>query len=915
MPNEHLLNSAAVAAALVCVVAVLSGRGHGIALLVSLALYRAIADNGEVFLSFQWEQLLIETGYIALVAAPWLGHLPGRLRSATCTWLLRFLLCKVMFMSGVVKLQADCPTWTQLTATQYHYATQPLPTAAAQLAHFMPAALHKVSVAVTLILEIPATVMLLVPLSHTLALGCMLQVLLQVLILLTGNYTFFNLLTLLLAVTAARGHTLDTRKGLVWLNSPTTRNVQRVCILALLWSAALYMFDHGPVLLQQGDGTAPPHWLWHVQVSPRMLGGQLTALLDAHLYSTALFAGAMVCGMALLCSVLPPSRQACSAPPPATTPRGAHAPGTATQPAVTAVLRPYFRLVSAAAALTGVAAACNMLLLSSMGALLTLHTPTLRSTPLLLSRLQTAQAWRMASGYGLFRVMTGVARAPPAQASRLQRTHEQLLQAATTATEEYAGTSVWPHFISYTWACLAVTQPAVWLHNVHAAASSHSVTSLQVLPTHLVPVPGWTDETGVPIPVVARPEIQLQGRSEAKGGWQDVSFRYKPGGLSCRPALVAPHQPRLDWQMWFAALGAYNQAPWAVLLQHRLLQASPHVMQLLASPPPQHNPPPNNACGGHWPFGWKASKPPLLPKADLTVQELVKEWPRWLLPPVALVHPPLPRPPHSMRAVAWEYDFTRPSLLGMQEGPNSDGWHAQDNGTVWRRRGGTEWLPELTVADESLQQFVQSVRGGSTEAALTQSHARARAWCRRVLHRLPSGAEPCVRAPVLRRVLSVLGMAPDTGVDGVWLLDWWLPLHLYSGVDELLPAPLGRLLQVQVPVPLPMYGRWQGAQQACFAVSPNQWRWLSSICSAALCWLSSAWAVVAQAPSTSLSLLHPLPPGTCSTWACWGVTWYAQAWYVLRWVVSAVKSHLGSPCACLLGGFLALRWRWGGPQK
>lgn len=47
---------------------------------------------------------------------------------------------------------------------------------------------------------------------------------------------------------------------------------------------------------------------------------------------------------------------------------------------------------------------------------------------------------------------------------------------------------------------------------------------------------------------------------------------YKPGNLSASPAVVTPHQPRLDWQMWFAALGDQTQAPWFTSLMYRLLQ-------------------------------------------------------------------------------------------------------------------------------------------------------------------------------------------------------------------------------------------------------------------------------------------------------------------------------------------------------
>lgn len=53
---------------------------------------------------------------------------------------------------------------------------------------------------------------------------------------------------------------------------------------------------------------------------------------------------------------------------------------------------------------------------------------------------------------------------------------------------------------------------------------------------------------------------------------QEIEFMYKPGNLSAPPPVVTPHQPRLDWQMWFAALGSHTQAPWFTSLMYRLLQ-------------------------------------------------------------------------------------------------------------------------------------------------------------------------------------------------------------------------------------------------------------------------------------------------------------------------------------------------------
>jgi hypothetical protein len=73
--------------------------------------------------------------------------------------------------------------------------------------------------------------------------------------------------------------------------------------------------------------------------------------------------------------------------------------------------------------------------------------------------------------------------------------------------------------------------------------------------------------------------------------WRPYEFRYKPGDPLRRPAFVAPHQPRLDWQMWFAALGECDQSPWLQRLFGRLLEGSPAVGGLLAVDPFAGRPP------------------------------------------------------------------------------------------------------------------------------------------------------------------------------------------------------------------------------------------------------------------------------------------------------------------------------------
>lgn len=52
-------------------------------------------------------------------------------------------------------------------------------------------------------------------------------------------------------------------------------------------------------------------------------------------------------------------------------------------------------------------------------------------------------------------------------------------------------------------------------------------------------------------------------------------------GANYQYCLAAPHQPRLDWQMWFAALGTYKQNPWLMSLTYRLLTGQPEVLALI----------------------------------------------------------------------------------------------------------------------------------------------------------------------------------------------------------------------------------------------------------------------------------------------------------------------------------------------
>ena len=92
-------------------------------------LYLSLANVGDVFLFFQWDSLLLEAGFLAILLAPVYGKPePFQQPPGVAIWMLRFLLFKLMLMSGVVKITSNDHTWLDMTALEYHFATQPIPT-------------------------------------------------------------------------------------------------------------------------------------------------------------------------------------------------------------------------------------------------------------------------------------------------------------------------------------------------------------------------------------------------------------------------------------------------------------------------------------------------------------------------------------------------------------------------------------------------------------------------------------------------------------------------------------------------------------------------------------------------------------------------------------------------------------------
>ena len=360
---------------------VMANRAVGLALLLMWGFYLSLFNVAQPFLGFQWDTLLLETGFLALFLVPWrrnkgtTGEPPP---SPLVLFLFRFLLFRVVFTSGLVKIISQDPTWNDFTALYYHYETQPLPTWIGWYAHQLPHGFQEFSVACVFIIQLGVVFLIFGP-RRIRYIGCAVLVFHEVLIFLTGNYCFFNLLTMALCLLL-----LDDAVFLRWL---------------------------------PGKG----NW--------KFSGQKKTELVSV--WKRRFFTGIRV----------------------------------------------------------GVLGICIMLyavpLLVTSG-----------NYPSIFVAIANAiRPLHLFNSYGLFAVMT-----------------------------------------------------------------------------------------------TSRPEIIILG-SDDRENWFPYEFKWKPGIVTNKPEFVAPHQPRLDWQMWFAALSNYERNPWLIQFMIRLLQGSRPVIELLGSNPFPDSPP------------------------------------------------------------------------------------------------------------------------------------------------------------------------------------------------------------------------------------------------------------------------------------------------------------------------------------
>jgi hypothetical protein len=162
------------------------------------ALYLSIVNVGQIWYGFGWESLLLEAGFLAI----FLG--PASLAPPTLVmWLLRWLLFRLEFGAGLIKLRGD-PCWRDLTCLRYHHETQPMPNPASWWFHHLSPGLHTVETLANHATQLVIIWGVLAP--QPVATGAALVVIVtQGYLVLSGNFAWLNWLTLVLATSLVDG--------------------------------------------------------------------------------------------------------------------------------------------------------------------------------------------------------------------------------------------------------------------------------------------------------------------------------------------------------------------------------------------------------------------------------------------------------------------------------------------------------------------------------------------------------------------------------------------------------------------------------------------------------------------------------------------------------------------------------------
>jgi Lipase maturation factor len=162
------------------------------------ALYLSIVNVGQIWYGFGWESLLLEAGFLAI----WLG--PASVAPPTLVlWLLRWLLFRLEFGAGLIKMRGD-PCWRDLTCMRYHHETQPMPGPLSWWFHHLSPRLHTVETLANHAMQLVLIWGIFAP-QPVATVAALAVVVTQGYLVISGNFAWLNWLTLVLATSAVDG--------------------------------------------------------------------------------------------------------------------------------------------------------------------------------------------------------------------------------------------------------------------------------------------------------------------------------------------------------------------------------------------------------------------------------------------------------------------------------------------------------------------------------------------------------------------------------------------------------------------------------------------------------------------------------------------------------------------------------------
>jgi len=179
---------------------VLIGFANAPLMFIIWLIYLSFVHIGQLWYSYGWEIQLLETGFLAIFLCPlWdIRPFPSSAPPKQVIWLLRWLTFRIYLGAGLIKLRGDS-CWRDLTCLYHHYETQPIPNPISRLLHFMPKWFHNLGALWNHFIELIAPFFVFYP-GIARHIAGILLISFQFILILSGNLSFLNWLTILPAI-------------------------------------------------------------------------------------------------------------------------------------------------------------------------------------------------------------------------------------------------------------------------------------------------------------------------------------------------------------------------------------------------------------------------------------------------------------------------------------------------------------------------------------------------------------------------------------------------------------------------------------------------------------------------------------------------------------------------------------------